>query len=190
MIVVVGGQTRNIGKTTLMCALIAATRDLGWTAIKITQFGHGRCSADGEECRCSAGMSVHPFTIDEESAPGPADSQRYLGAGALRSFWLRTRQGELAEAMPALRALLAAAGPVIIESNAVLGYLQPDLYFPVLHPDRDDFKRTARIHLRRATRVIQAAPGALPPSARGLPTVSSDQLDVLAGLIREAAAHP
>ena len=45
MIVVVGGHTRNIGKTSLAAGIVAAFPEMHWTAFKITQFGHGVCSA-------------------------------------------------------------------------------------------------------------------------------------------------
>ena len=53
MLVVVGGHTRNIGKTSLVAGLITALPELNWTAIKITQYGHGVCSTDGESCECA-----------------------------------------------------------------------------------------------------------------------------------------
>jgi hypothetical protein len=68
------------------------------------------------------------------------DSSRYLAAGAARSFWVRTRQGQLSEAMPRVRALLAGAGNAIVESNSVLRFLQPDLSLSVLDPGISDFK--------------------------------------------------
>ena len=42
-IVVVGGQSRNLGKTSVVAGLIAAMRERNWTAAKITQYGHGVC---------------------------------------------------------------------------------------------------------------------------------------------------
>src|SRR6266436_5467605 len=51
-VVVVGGHTRNIGKTSVVAGLIAALPERHWTAFKVTQFGHGMCSANGEPCDC------------------------------------------------------------------------------------------------------------------------------------------
>ena len=42
-IVVVGGNSREIGKTSVVVGLIRALRHRNWTAIKLTQFGHGIC---------------------------------------------------------------------------------------------------------------------------------------------------
>jgi molybdopterin-guanine dinucleotide biosynthesis protein len=46
-IVVVGGHSRSVGKTSVVANLIARLPERHWTACKITQFGHGFCSANG-----------------------------------------------------------------------------------------------------------------------------------------------
>ncbi len=43
-IVVVGGHSRSVGKTSVVANLIARLPQLNWTACKITQFGHGFCT--------------------------------------------------------------------------------------------------------------------------------------------------
>src|SRR5437868_15111097 len=100
--VVVGGHSRNIGKTSVVAGLIEALPQVNWTAIKITQHGHGICSAVGEPCDCAVEYD-HPYAISEESAAGATDSGRYLAAGARRAFWLRTAQGQLAAAAGVIR---------------------------------------------------------------------------------------
>jgi hypothetical protein len=159
-IVVVGGHTRNIGKTSVVAGLIAGLPELRWTAIKITQFGHGVCSANGEPCDCET--ADHTIAVSEErEQDSGTDSSRYLAAGAVRSFWVRTRQGELAEAMPRVRQLLAAAkdasGNVIVESNSVLRFLKPDVSLSVLDPGVSDFKESAKRYLDRVDAVIVPA---------------------------------
>lgn len=152
-IVVIGGHTRNIGKTSVMANLIAATPEKHWTAFKVTQFGHGVCSANGEPCACDTGD--HTMAISEERLRGSGtDSSRYLAAGAQRSYWVRTRQGQLAEAMPRLRKLLGEAENSIVESNSILRFLQPDLFLSVLDPAESDFKASARRYLDRADGVV------------------------------------
>jgi hypothetical protein len=152
-IIVVGGHTRNIGKTSVVAGLIAALPQMHWTAIKITQFGHGVCSANGEPCDCET--ADHTLAISEErDVASGTDSSRYLAAGAARSFWVRTRQGQLSEAMPRVRKLLAESGNVIIESNSVLRFLQPDLSLSVLDPSISDFKPSAMRYLDRADALI------------------------------------
>lgn len=153
MIVIVGGHSRNIGKTSVMEGLIRACPEFNWTAVKITQYGHGICSTSRKDCDCSSGTD-HPYALTEEAAPSFADSGRYLAAGALRSFWLRTRQGELAEGMPALRRLLALGEHTIIESNSAMNFLRPDAYVFVLDYAVADMKDSARRFLDRADALV------------------------------------
>jgi hypothetical protein len=156
-LVVIGGHSRNVGKTSVVAGLISALPRFQWTAVKITQYGHGICSADGEACACATGD--HSWAISEErDRSGKSDTSRFLIAGAVRVFWLRTEQGRLAEAMPALRQRVQNAQNLIIESNSVLKFLRPDLYLTVLDPHTADFKTSAREFLDRADAVILHAP--------------------------------
>jgi hypothetical protein len=159
--VVVGGHTRNIGKTSVVAGLIAALPQFEWIAFKVTQFGHGICSANGEPCDCET--DAHTVAVTEEySSDSGTDSARFLAAGAVRSYWVRTRQGQLAEAMPRVRKELARAKNAILESNSIVRFLKPDLYLTVLDPAIRDFKPSAQYFLDRADAVLwsgtQAAP--------------------------------
>ena len=64
MTIVVGGQTRNAGKTQAVCDIIAATRDAAWVAIKITPHTH----------------------VHRDSSR--SDTARYLAAGAAEALLL------------------------------------------------------------------------------------------------------
>lgn len=151
--VVIGGHTRNIGKTSVMTGLIRAFAPFGWTAVKVTQYGHGVCSHDGQPCQCQP--REHPFVLTEERDPrGRGDTCRYLAAGARRSLWLRVRQGQLGDAMPVLAQALGGAGWVMIESNSILEFLVPALYVVVLDGVRQDFKPSARRFLDRADALV------------------------------------
>ncbi|HEV3307361.1 MAG TPA: hypothetical protein VGZ91_13060 [Candidatus Sulfotelmatobacter sp.] len=151
--VVIGGHSRSVGKTSVVAGLIAGLREFDWTAVKITQYGHGVCSANGEACDCATGD--HSWAISEENdRGGESDTSRFLLAGAVRALWVRTEQGKLAEAMPALRKRIESARNVILESNSVLKFMRPDLYVTVLDPRTEDFKKSAQEFLDRAGAVI------------------------------------
>ena len=152
-VVVVGGHTRNIGKTSVVAGLIAALPEMQWTAVKITQYGHGICSANGEACDCATADHTIAVSEERQRASG-TDSSRYLAAGALHSFWVRTQQGELHEAMPKVRKLIASAGNIILESNSVLRFLRPDLALSVLDPSVEDFKPSALRFLDRVDALV------------------------------------
>ena len=175
-IVVVGGQTRNIGKTSVVAGLIASLPHLEWTAFKVTQFGHGICSANGEPCDCET--DAHTVAVTEEhSRDSGTDSARFLAAGAVRSYWVRTRQGQLAEAMPRVRKELAQTKNAILESNSVVRFLKPDLYLTVLDAAIQDFKPSAQYFLDRADAVLWSGTQSAPQE----PAWPSEWLTLLRG---------
>lgn len=176
-LLVVGGHTRSIGKTQLVCDIIQAFPRTEWIAGKITQYGHGVCATNGENCDCAP--TEHACAIDwETQADTGTDTARFLKAGAKRAFWLRTKQGYLAEGLPLLREALgtAASGAqhplhatvtekenldsaaddvaVIVESNSLMQFVRPSLYFAVLDPLKDDFKESAQAALDRAQALV------------------------------------
>jgi hypothetical protein len=161
MLVVVGGHSRNIGKTSVVASIIRAVPEANWTAIKITQHGHGICSAAGEPCGCQVELD-HPFALSQEDAPGPSDSGRFLAAGAARSYWLRTPVGKLGAALPALRNILDSSENAIVESNSLLHFVQPELYLLVLDCSVTDLKDSARRFFDRADALVIVRNGDLP----------------------------
>lgn len=151
--IVIGGHSRSVGKTSVVAGLIAALPAYHWTALKITQYGHGVCSANGEACDCAT--ADHSWAVSEEKdRSGDSDTSRFLVAGADHSWWVRTEQGRLAEAMPRVRKILEASQNAIIESNSILRFLKPDLYLTVLDPQTADFKSSAQNFLDRADAVL------------------------------------
>lgn len=160
-VIVVGGHTRSIGKTQLVCDIIHAFPETNWIAGKITQYGHGVCAQNGENCDCAP--KEHGYAISwEQNAQSGTDSSRFLVAGAKLSFWLRTKQGFLAEGLPLLREALDEAvatnavdpPTLILESNSVLQFVQPSLYLAVLDSRREDFKDSARTVFDRADALV------------------------------------
>lgn len=152
-IVVVGGHSRNIGKTSVVAGLIAALPEYHWTAFKITQFGHGRCSLNGEPCDCAPQDRCWAMN-EEKDRSGKSDTSRFLVSGAQRAFWVRTEQGRLHEALSAIQRKLSEAENAILESNSILQFLEPDLYITVLDPATADFKASAQKYFDRADAVV------------------------------------
>ena len=152
-IIIIGGHSRSVGKTSVVAGLIAALPEYNWTAFKITQHGHGVCSANGEPCHCAT--DDHSWAISEEQdRSGKSDTSRFLAAGAVRAWWVRTERGRLTEAMPAVRRRLAECQNSILESNSILKFVRPDLYLTVLDPATEDFKKSAQEFMDRADAVI------------------------------------
>ena len=163
-VIVVGGHTRSIGKTQLVCDVIAAFPEANWIAGKITQYGHGFCVKKGKHCDCAPAEHIVAISWENGSKPH-TDSGRFLAAGAKRSFWLRTKQGYLAEGIPLLRSALeecestAGGEPanLILESNTLLDFVNASLYLMVLDPKQADFKQSARLLMDRASAFVLRA---------------------------------
>lgn len=164
-LIVVGGHTRSIGKTQLVCDVLEAFPQTEWIAGKITQYGHGVCAQNGENCDCAP--SEHACALDWETrADSGTDSSRFLAAGAKRAFWFRTKQGYLAEGLPLLRRALRdvvkeeeaaeelTRRALIVESNSLMQFLRPSLYFAVIDPRKEDFKGSAQLALDRAQALV------------------------------------
>jgi molybdopterin-guanine dinucleotide biosynthesis protein len=164
--VMVGGHTRNIGKTSVIEGIIRSMPEMNWTAVKITQFGHGVCSINGGACDCA--VTEHQFSIsDERKRDSGTDTARFFAAGARRSLWVRTRQGELFTALAALRNEIDGDEFVIVESNSLRRFIKPLLYLQVLDPLNTDFKLSAQqsfdladayLLVARASRYEQLSP--------------------------------
>ena len=196
-LVVVGGHTRSIGKTQLVCDIISAFPNVEWIAGKITQYGHGVCAQNGEDCDCAP--TEHVCALDwETNSKSGTDSARFLEAGAKKSFWLRTKQGYLAEGLPLLRQALdeiswQASGDraVIVESNSLMQFVKPSLYFAVIDPQKEDFKASAQTALDRAQALVlrgELTTGASPsasPSTSPSASPSTLWLKLPAQLLKE-----
>lgn len=138
-IVVVGGSGRNVGKTSLICGLIAATRELPWTAVKITSHAHG-----------------HPEPLWEETTPGQGtDTSRYLAAGARRAWLMTAEQSELPIAV--LAAVLGSEGNLIFESNRIIDQGEADHRIGVIGRLPAEAKPSFESFLRRADAFAIAA---------------------------------
>ena len=162
--IVIGGSSRNVGKTSLAVSIIASTKDLDWTAVKVTQFGHGVCSRSGGPCGCAVTSPQCPYDITvEEDARGTTDTARMVAAGASEVLWLRVALGRLEEAIPTLRRRLRGKSHVLFESNSLVEHWRPDAYLSVLQRDIDDLKPSAERLAATADAFV------LPPSRRFSP---------------------
>jgi hypothetical protein len=155
MLVIVGGHSRKVGKTSLIANLIRSLPRGDWTALKISanrQKRHGPCAEE-------------PYILTEErEQSAPRDTSRYLAAGAQRSFWLRADDASLRKAVPAIREILAESRNLIVESNRLMAYLQPHFYLVVVDYSVPDFKDSTRRFLPRASALAVIDRGGLLPA--------------------------
>jgi len=113
-IIIVGGSGKSVGKTSLVCGLIAALPKIRWTAVKVTSHDYGRLELVWEETEAGQGT----------------DTARYLAAGAQRALLVTLRD----DALP-IDEIWKAVGrgtELIFESNAIAGQLEADLCLGVV----------------------------------------------------------
>ncbi len=122
-IIVVCGSGRGVGKTALVCGLVAALPEFRWTACKITSHQHGIPQPVREETSCSPAASI-------EMRQG-TDTARYRAAGAERALLISAADDELETALNQYFGGGTEGTNVIFESNRVLRYLDPDLCLAV-----------------------------------------------------------
>jgi hypothetical protein len=140
--IVVGGCGRGVGKTALVCGLIAALPEFRWTAIKITSHRHGQ-----------------PEPVWEETQPGlGTDTARYLAAGARRALLLTAVPEEFAQIVPRfLQPLQEEQKNLIIESNSILRLLTPDLCLGVNGASETESKPSFGLVMVRADALVTLA---------------------------------
>jgi hypothetical protein len=119
-ILVVGGSAKDIGKTALVCAIIAALREFEWTAVKITAHDYEPANSGKRE----GGIS-NQAVFEDTSAGDGTDTARYLVAGARRALLAR-RYGADAP-IEEIRNALAGDRNVIFESNRIVDVVKPDV---------------------------------------------------------------
>lgn len=143
--IVVGGQAKDIGKTTLVCNIVAAFPERSWTAAKISDHRHrvSGCKLVGE----GDGWSI----LEQVERKVSSDTARYLLAGARRALLVQAEGSALRDASNTL--LQFCSGNLIIESNRALEFLSPDLFLLVVDDERE-FKPSAQAQLRRAHALV------------------------------------
>lgn len=135
-IIVVGGSGRGSGKTSLVCGLIAALKEFRWNAIKITTLEPAPANVSTLRRITGDSANEDPLAkrIWEETRAGEEnDTERYLAAGAARSFLAIPATGG-APPTPKLEDLLNELWPhfgrgtnFIFESNSVVHYVRADI---------------------------------------------------------------
>ena len=137
-LVVVGGQTKNVGKTTLVCNIIQAFPQIRWTAVKISN--HAHAPEDCERVQAGAGWTIW----QQRPTNDHTDTARFLRSGAERGLLiLHAGKPALREACTCL-AHDCSAGGVIVESASAAQFLDHDLLLMLLDPAHEDLKESAR----------------------------------------------
>lgn len=142
MIVSVSGFSSNVGKTTLMCELLARFKD--WEAIKISRGHYRSCGKDPQTCCISPLLGEHPhvFSGVGETCVPRKDTGRYWQAGASNVHWLICTNEQLEEGTHAALNRVQSRG-VFIEGTSFLKFVPADYSIMVVNPASDEVKSSA-----------------------------------------------
>jgi hypothetical protein len=139
--IVVGGSGKGVGKTALVCGLIAALPEIRWTAVKITGHKHG-----------------NPKPMWEERSAGQgSDTARYLAAGAERALLVAAPGDDLAALLKELWVKLGPGAHFLFESNSILNHLKPDICLAVDGGPLAERKASFSISVRHADAMVERA---------------------------------
>jgi len=154
-IVVVGGHSRKVGKTSVVSALIRGLPEYRWTAIKLSPHAHGHANRYVRDLVVTE-ESVFPYKLArllhcKWIAPKPTnDTLRFLAAGSARAILVSFYDDDLSSAMKYLSPIIRSSPFTIIESNSIMQFLKPDFCLVVLKTDVLEFKGSARQILGKA----------------------------------------
>ncbi len=186
-IATVSGTASEVGKTTLVCALLE--RLPGWAAIKVTRGHYRSCGKDPDTCCVSHLLGPEPRVYEDRADTDVAgkDTGRYWAAGASRVLWVVAASGQETEGLRRALERLDGAPGVLVEGNRVVRDLRADLAILVAHPRQKEIKATARRIVGRMDALYvpegngSVDPAALAgPAARELPVWRPTDLDRIA----------
>src|SRR5919112_3618856 len=148
----VGGYTSNVGKTTLLCELLAAFP--GWEAIKSTRGHYRSCGKDPHACCVSHLLSAEPVIRsgrEETYTPGK-DTGRYWDAGASNVHWLIVTDKQVEQGINLALERVRGEG-VLIEGTSFVQFVKVDL---MLMAARASGAGKIKLSARRALRKTDA----------------------------------
>lgn len=117
-LLLIAGNGRNVGKTTVGCQLIEATKNA--IAIKVSPHPHPKTTSLDE---CYSDENIY---IAKETHPeGKKDSNRYLRAGAKAVFYVRCADEHLSILAKWIKTQISHKIPIICESGGFGKYVKP-----------------------------------------------------------------
>jgi hypothetical protein len=128
--VMIGGNCRNAGKTTLACSIIQKISvNQKVVALKVTSVRPGEAELHGNH----KDVNFSGFEIFEETNPDIAkDTSRMLRAGANRVFYIQANEGFIEKAIMQFLARYNNNQPIVCESRSLRSYVSPGLFLMMM----------------------------------------------------------
>ena len=152
VVIGVGGYSSNVGKTTLMCELLAAFP--GWEAIKTTRGHYRSCGKDPHACCVSHLLGEEPLVRSgrEQTYEAGKDTGRYWDAGASNVHWLIATDAQVEKGIQQALARVKSPG-VFVEGNSFSQFVETDYFVMVRQAGSNQIKRSARQAISKTTAI-------------------------------------
>ena len=141
-LLLIGGATRNVGKTTFSCAVI---ENMGKThtiiALKIKTIYEGDDFFHGKDKNPLKGKYR---IIEEFDNKGGEDTMRMLKAGAKHVFRIKVKSNFLKDAFDELYQQIPENSFILCESNSLRKVLEPALFLMIKHKNLNEIKPSAK----------------------------------------------
>jgi hypothetical protein len=156
MLVSVAGALSRAGKTAAAVSVLGALRGAAAVKFTVTEEVFTRCPRGTPCVVCDIDRPFRIVREPEILREAGTDTDRLAAAGARPVLWAIARAGAAASAWQAVRSLLPAGAPVVMEGSTVVDLARPDHLVFVVHPFLSParWKPTSAALLARADLVV------------------------------------
>lgn len=141
-ILLIGGATRNVGKTTFTCSVIKnISKKHEIIGLKIKTIYEGDVFFHGKDRNPLKG---NYRIIEETDKTGNEDSMKMLKAGAKKVFRIKAKSEYLKDAFTEFLKQIPKNSFIICESNSLRNIIKPDLFLMIKHKNKNNIKPSAK----------------------------------------------
>lgn len=147
-LLIVGGTSRNVGKTELVCRIIEKISSyLPVYALKVSAVYPDEAIRHGNH------RTNEEHLFEERRSDSNKDTSRMLRAGATRVFYLRGDDRRILQAYTLFLEQVETGIPIVCESNSLAEFVRPGLHLMVTKKNGEVKKRAIK-PLQLADQVI------------------------------------
>ncbi len=154
--VIIGGNSRNSGKTTMACDMIdrlSATHEV--IGLKVTSIRPGEADMHGNH----ANEETSDYTITAESDPNSGkDTSKMLMAGASQVFYIRASENFIEKAILHFLSRDINKQIIVCESRSLRGIIDPGLFLMMMRLPVEGKIKEVTDYLSLADRVFYFGP--------------------------------
>jgi len=149
----IGGSGRNIGKTTLICAIISKlASSVPIIGLKVTSIRPGEADSHGNH---QSPLSENYKITEESGIEERKDTARMLIAGAKRVYFIQSTDSQLPMAMESFFELEDRNSIIICETRSLRRLIKPGLFILINDPSCDNPKSDFNNYIEFADLLLQ-----------------------------------